>query len=141
MDSGAPKGNFYKKAASNWELYSTYFAENEELEKIDALKKALENYKKAFYIFKNSSETAELELVKDNIKNVKKSLKEYTSTKKKVFISLTFLFFIFSFFFLVSSPTGLVIAPLDSDQSAIVGSVFALLAIMGLLVTRFLLSY
>lgn len=141
LGAGRPKANFYKKAASNWELYSTYFTEEEDKEKTESLKRALENYKKAFYIFKNQNEKAELELVKENITEIKKSLKGYTSTKKKVFLSATFLFFIFSLFFLVASPTGLVIAPLEPEQNAIVGSIFALFAIVGLLITKFALRY
>ena len=127
--TGNPKGSYYQKAASTWE--SVFVLSHNNKERV-SLKNALRNYRKAFKVYKKKDNFALTNEVVNRMDEVKKQLYKQIGPMKNLAIGSIFLLFVLSFVFLSSSFTGFSVAPLETNDSASMGFVFAILAIIGL---------
>lgn len=130
--TGKPKAHFYKKASSMWELLSTMGERNAKSKK-DILKRALEDCRIASSIYRKENSRAEFEELRVKENNLRKELRSYNSPVKTIIILAVMLCFIISFFLLSSPLTGLVLAPLDIEESANIGIIIGVLAIAGMI--------
>mgnify|MGYP001559664704 CR=1 FL=1 len=127
--TGNPKGSYFQKAALTWE---TVFVLSHNDKEIISLKNALKNYQKALKIYKKKDNFALANEITNRMEEVKGQLYKHIGPIKKLTVGGVFILFILSFVFLSSSFTGFSVAPLEASDSASVGGVFVILAIMGM---------
>ncbi|RLJ03967.1 MAG: hypothetical protein DRP08_02665 [Candidatus Aenigmatarchaeota archaeon] len=132
---GRPRGGFFKKAASTWEMiavleegsknYSDQFRKG-------AFKEAMKNYKKAKKMYARADSSASAEEMDLKISLVRDELRKYGGPTKAlglIFIGVVFLAAIF----LLSGPptTGMVASPLGDNETTATGIFLAILGVVG----------
>ncbi len=127
--TGNPKGSYFQKAASTWE---TVFVLSHNDKEILYLKNALSNYQKAFKIYKKKDNFALTNEMVNRMGDVKGQLYKHIGPIKKLTVGSVFLLFILSFVFLSSSFTGFSVAPLEASDSASIGGVLVVFAVIGM---------
>lgn len=127
---------YFKKAASIWELDAVLReVEGEKYEKHFrrvAFKNALRNYSKAFKIFKKNKSWTEMTEIRNRKDAIDKQLRSMPSPFKNFSIIGVGIVFLFSFIFLSSWPTGLVVLdPNDYGQTTGIGMLLVISGIFG----------
>ena len=129
--SGKPKGNFYSKAASTWEMISVLRRDVKVSgHKRRALSFALSNYRKALSSYKKAGHIYGTEEARSRIKEVSGELRRYGSPVKTVVIGMVMVSFVLSFFFLSPRLTGYV-ATVETGEASIAGFVLVILGVLG----------
>jgi hypothetical protein len=131
--SGKTKHSFFKKSASAWETLAVlrYSQEKDASQRRKLLKHALELYRRAYTICKKQKLFADSEEITSRIETLKK---EYVQTGNKIrtlIVATVFSAFIISFLLISSSFTGLVIVPLNQEETFMSGFAVAGLAALG----------
>lgn len=128
---GEPKAVMYQKAASSWEMVSVFEGNKNERVARDSLRQALYNYRRAAKFYRRNGEVSKSEDMSARAEVISQQLGSLSSPIRKVAITFLFVAFLFSFLFLLSPPTGLVVVDLDSEKTSIFGVVLAVIAVIG----------
>jgi len=132
IQTGKPKGTFYQKAGSTWEMISVLKdgSKNVSVSKRNALKHAVKDYKKAYSIYKENNYLTGLSEAEDKIGEVKNELRNYGSPVRTISITVVIALFILSFFLISPQLTGYVTTA-DTGDASIIGFVLVILGIVG----------
>lgn len=126
-------GDFYKKAASSWEMhYITLGEEIPALSKRVILKKAYKDYRRSARQYHKAKERSLFSESKTRADLIKSELRQFSTPMKKVSISFVLGSLLLSFFFLAPNFTGLVVSPIDASESNTFGIVLMVLGLLGM---------
>lgn len=127
-------GEFYKKAASAWELhYIGLEPEASSVLKRMILKHALANYRRSARAYRHARERALHAEMNTRISHIKTELRQFSTPLKKLSISFVLCSLVLSFFFLAPRYTGLVVAPVDPTDSSYIGFGLVVFGILGMI--------
>ena len=133
---GKPKGSFYQKAGSIWEILSAFEKSQGEnsVQSKTALRNSLKNYKLSFEIYRKEKSLSGMEETKNKIRQIKKELRRYGGSLRKVAFFSAVLLFISSLLFLSPPTTGFAISNLPAEESTLTGAVLGVLFILILVI-------
>jgi len=132
---GRPKGAFFEKAASTWEMIAVVEAGEEGIGlnfRRDAFREALRIYKLAGKAYKEASMFDSAAAVERKIFLVKEELRKYGGPGKAIGLFLVTILFLVSFLLLSGPPTtGFVVyPPMEEDATTLTGIGLAVLGII-----------
>jgi hypothetical protein len=133
---GRPRGSYFEKAASTWEMIAVLEAGDDSFGKKlrkDAFKEAVRIYKLARDAYKRANSWESIQVVERKIGLVKDELRKYDSFGKVAGLSLVVLVFAASFILLSGPPTtGFVVyPPMEEDATTATGIALVILGIIG----------
>lgn len=135
---GRPRGVFFEKAASTWEMIAVLEMGDEGVAKRfrkDAFREAVRIYGLALQAYKDSANYESANSVKQKISAVKEELRKYGGPAKTAGLLLVVIVFAASFVLLSGPPTtGFVVyPPMDENGTTLTGIGLAFLGIIGAL--------
>ncbi|MFH1290594.1 MAG: hypothetical protein ABIH92_04250 [Nanoarchaeota archaeon] len=132
---GRPRGSFYQKAASTWEMIAVLEEGNKNYSngfRKGAFRQALKDYKRAYKLYKKADLWAEMQDVKVKERAVREELRKYGGPAKVAGLLLVAVIIFSSIFFLSGPPTtGFVAFPLEENETTATGIFLAILGIVG----------
>jgi hypothetical protein len=133
---GRPKGAYFEKAASTWEMIAILEAGDEGIARNirrDAFREAMRIYKLANESYKKANAYENAESINRKISLVRDELRKYSSMGKSAGLLLVVIVFVASFVLLSGPPTtGFVVyPPMEENETTITGIVLVVLGIIG----------
>ncbi|MFH1801991.1 MAG: hypothetical protein ABH864_00905 [archaeon] len=133
---GRPRGSYFEKAASTWEMIAVLEASDDSFGKRfrkDAFRESMKIYKMARKVYKKSNAWERMNDVEQKIVRVREELRKYSGPSKSVGFILVAVIFAASFVMLSGPPTtGFVVyPPMEADEMTITGIFLVVLGIIG----------